>query len=184
MSIKDRLKEYLDKISVYPDADGKYRCISGTHEDNHPSMRLHPSGTYLHCFTCGENFDIYRMAAWRLALPCDKQHFPKIAEAVEHALGIPSTWRPSHDERQTHYRKNRDAARKPMRALSQSAVYRDSLLHEMTEAVDRGNIKRAHEIAELIFALWLLPETDTPPDREPSWEEKELRRMAEKLAKN
>jgi hypothetical protein len=119
-------------------------------------MKLY--GDHNYCFVCNESYDIYDFAAWRLGLPCDREHFPEIAGEVEKALGIPSGWRPSADERRAHWRKNRDMAGKPAGPLSRSAVFRDGLLREMAEAVDGGNMERALDMAELVFALFLLPE--------------------------
>jgi hypothetical protein len=123
-------------------------------------MKLYPESA--RCFVCNESFDIYDFAAWRLGLPCDKTHFPRIAGDVEAALGIAPEWKPTADERRAYYRKNRDAAGRRMPPLSKSAVYRDGLLREMAEAVDTGNMERALERAELIFALFLLPEEAKP----------------------
>jgi hypothetical protein len=182
MGIKNRLKEYLEKNGVYPDGHGKYRCISGTHEDSRPSMSLHPSGEYLHCFACNESFDIYGAAAWRLGVPCDKAHFPRIAREVEAALGIPAAWQPSDGERRESLRKNRGAGGRQMPPLSKSAVFRDALLREMAGAIDAGNLGRAHEMAELVFALYLLPEEADgagPAERR----EKERREIEKELKK-
>jgi DNA primase len=166
---------------MYPDENGKYRCISGSHEDNHPSMSLHPSGEFLHCFVCGETSNIFAVAAWHIGVSNDRAHFREIVEDIEKALGIPSEWKPSLDERRAYYRKNRDAAGKQMVKLSASAVYRDGLLREMAEAVDYGNQERAFFFAELLLALFMLPEEIVPETKEPSWMEKERKRMARDL---
>jgi hypothetical protein len=46
-----------------------------------------------------------------------------------------------------------------MGPLSKSAVFRDTLLNEMALAIDYGTMERAYNMAELLFALFLLPET-------------------------
>jgi hypothetical protein len=154
-SIKGRIGEYLRYIGADISPNGMTRCPF--HEDEKPSMKLYPDRA--RCFVCNESYDIYDFAALRLGLPCDREHFPEIAREVEKALGIPSEWRPSAEDRRARLRKDRDAAGKPGLPLSKSAVYRDGLLREMAEAVDGGNTERALEMAELLFALYLLPET-------------------------
>jgi DNA primase len=165
--IKGRLEEYLRTLGVDISPGGMIHCPF--HEDDKPSMKLYPESA--RCFVCNESFDIYDFAAWHLGLPCDKAHFPQIAREVEAALGIASEWKPSVEERRAHYRRNRDMAGRQMGPLSKSAVYRDALLREMAEAVDTGNMARALERAELLLALFMLPE------------ERERRRMAEALAR-
>jgi hypothetical protein len=141
-------------------------------------MKLYPGSAM--CFVCNESYDIYDFAAWRLGLPCDKKHFPEIAREVERVLGIPSEWKPSAEERRARYRKHRDMAGRPMGPVSQSAVYREGLLREMAEAVDGGNMERALDMAELIFALYLLP--DGPEEKKHPAGSEERLRMAERLA--
>jgi DNA primase len=175
-SIKSRLEEYLRAIGVDISPGGMIHCPF--HEDDTPSMKLYSANAQ--CFVCNKGYDIYDFAAWRLGLPCNREHFPEIAREVERALGIPCEWKPSAEERRAYWRKNRDMAGKSMGPLSQSAVYRNALLREMAEAVDGGNMERALDMAELIFALYLLP--DAPAEKKLSSDVKERRRMAEGLA--
>jgi DNA primase len=157
-TIKGRLREYLEKLGLEITPNDTMRCPF--HEDNNPSMKLYEDRAY--CFVCSESFNVYDFAAWRLGLPCDKEHFAEIAREVEGALGIPPEWKPSADERRAHYRRNRDAGGKPAAPLSRSAVYREALIREMAEAVDYGNTGRALELAELLMALFMLPEREAP----------------------
>jgi hypothetical protein len=154
-SIKNRIGEYLRHIGFDISPGGMIHCPF--HEDVKPSMKLYPDRA--RCFVCNESYDIYDFAAWRLGLPCDREHFPDIAREVERALGIPSQWRPDAQERRASTRNNRDMAGNQMEPRSQSAIYRALLLREMAEAVDGGNMERALDMAELIFALYLLPES-------------------------
>lgn len=49
-----RAREYpIDKLIEFN--KGKARCISGAHEDKHPSMSI--KDNYAHCFSCGYNAD-------------------------------------------------------------------------------------------------------------------------------
>jgi hypothetical protein len=144
-------------------------------------MKLYENNAY--CFVCAKSANIFDFAAWRLGLPCDKTHFPQIAREVESALGIPSEWRPSTEERRAYFRKNRDASGRQMAPLSKSAVFREGLLREMAGAIDGGNMERSHAMAELIFALYLLPEEKEPEEKRLTAEEKERLRMAEGLSR-
>ena len=155
MGIKSRLREYLEKTGFKITADDMMLCPF--HNEKTPSMKVY--GDHAYCFGCNERADIYDFAALRLAFPCDKAHFPRIAREVEAVLGIAGEWRPSADERRAYYRRNRDAGGKQAAALSGTAAYRDGLLREMAEAVDYGNLERARLAAELLFALFLLPDS-------------------------
>jgi hypothetical protein len=177
--LKERLREYLEKTGTEITSSGFMRCPF--HDDASPSMKLYEDHGF--CFVCQTGVDIYDFAAWRLGLPCDKAHFPQIAREVEAVLGIAPEWKPSADERRTYYRKNRDMAGKRMPPLSKSAVYREGLLREMTEAVDMGNMERAVISAELLLALFMLPEEAGPEEKRLTGEEKERARMMEGLAR-
>jgi hypothetical protein len=176
--LKGRLKEYLDAKGISGDR-GKYRCLAGTHQDDHPSMSLHKSGEFLHCFSCNGTLDIFGAAAALMGVPCDKNHFPEICRDIEKTLGIPSEkWKPGKD----FYNRNRDLAGKQIAPLSKSAAFRDALLAEFGAAVDGGNMELAYGKAAMLFALYLLPDGEPGGGRKKeNAAGRELERMYEKI---
>jgi hypothetical protein len=82
---KSRLREYLVARGVQITRDGStevIRCISGKHEDKHPSMAVYDDGLY--CFACGTHMDIFE-AAGALASVSD---FPSKKAEVFRVLNI------------------------------------------------------------------------------------------------
>ncbi|GHU98488.1 hypothetical protein FACS189483_06570 [Spirochaetia bacterium] len=157
--IKTRLREFLQAKGITPNECGTILCPF--HEDNSPSCVVYDD--HFHCFACGAHGDIYDMAAELRGVPCDKEHFREIAQDVESALGIVSDWKPA--------RRKPGEPRTTIK-LSQSAMYRDLLLKDFAAALDGGDLERAHGKAELLLALFLLPEGEPAAPKRRSVEEK------------
>jgi hypothetical protein len=143
-NIHSRLREYLRAKNIEINDRGFIRCP--WHEDKHPSCKVNDE--YVHCFSCQESGDIYKVAAALLGVPCDKEHFREIANDVEKSLGLPE-WQPPKQLWKSNVK------------LSQSAVYRSELLREFAKALDSGDMGRAYHDAGLLFALFMLPERDS-----------------------
>lgn len=77
--IRPYLVQYLDKKGIQVDAQGRIwiRCISPYHEDEEPSMHLHPDsdGEILKCFGCGEAVDIFTAHAYLDGAPLEDAEF-------------------------------------------------------------------------------------------------------------
>lgn len=143
VNIKSRLREYLRIKGIEPNQGGRIPCPF--HDEKTPSCKVNDE--YVHCFSCGEGGDIYRVAAALLGVPCDREHFREIAAEVEKTLGIPE-WEPLPRSRRGP----------PGHKLSKSVIYRDLLLKEFAGAIDSGDMGTAYHKACLLFALFLLPE--------------------------
>jgi len=153
-TVKFRLREYLHAKSIEITHTGFIRCPF--HDDKSPSCKVNDD--YVHCFACGESGDVYRVAAALIGIPCDKEHFRKIASEVEQTLGIPE-WKPTKRTKQ-----NPSGFK-----LSQSTVFRHELLKDFAAAIDSGDMERAYNRAHLLFAFFMLPEDkpDQEKDKQP-----------------
>ncbi|AEF83189.1 DNA primase [Leadbettera azotonutricia] len=157
--LKSRLAEYLDAKGIHPNEQGLIICL--WHDEHNPSCKVNPE--YAYCFTCHESGDIFAVSAALAKIPCDKDHFPQIVKDIENTLGIVTDWKPPKGKR-------------PVIRLSQSTVYRDSLLREFADALDSGDMSRARLRAEMLLALFMLPEPEAPKEAKPR------RTMADRLA--
>ena len=63
--VKKLLPNYLESQGI--DIRKNFRCLSGEHDDNKPSMGYRPNGNsgypYVHCFACGATFDTISLIA-------------------------------------------------------------------------------------------------------------------------
>jgi hypothetical protein len=143
VKLKLKLREFLRAKGIEPNNSGFIPCL--WHTDRTPSCKVNDE--YVHCFTCGESGDIYKVAAALLGLSCDKEHFREIAAEVERTLGVPE-WKPLPQSKRGP----------PGYKLSKSSIYRDELLKEFAKAIDAGDMETAYYRACLLFALFLLPE--------------------------
>ena len=54
--IKEQLESYLQGQDI--DTSKHFRCLNPDHEDKNPSMSYDPTREKVHCFSCGEEYDI------------------------------------------------------------------------------------------------------------------------------
>ena len=58
--INDKLNFFLEKLYDVTTTKGNFRCVSGDHADNEPSMGISLNGegkSHAHCFACNANYD-------------------------------------------------------------------------------------------------------------------------------
>jgi len=55
--MKKHLEMYLKQKGI--NTRKNFKCLSGSHEDRHPSMRFYGNTNKVVCFQCGINWDIY-----------------------------------------------------------------------------------------------------------------------------
>ena len=139
VNIKNRLREYLHGKGIELNQSGLICCP--WHDDKNPSCKVNDD--YLYCYSCHESGDIYKTAAALIGVPCDKKNFREIANDIEQTLGIPA-WKPQHKSGNLK--------------LSESAIYRSELLKDFAKNLNTGDIERAYYCANLLFALFMLPE--------------------------
>jgi DNA primase len=60
--IKGYLPQYLAKFGIDAREKRKFRCISPTHQDTHPSSNIVPGLAIYHCHSCGVTGDIFDAA--------------------------------------------------------------------------------------------------------------------------
>ena len=144
-SIKSRLSEYLHLKGIKISDSGFINCP--WHDDKNPSCKVNED--YAYCYSCGESGDIFKVAAAMLGVPCDKEHFREIANDVEQTLGIPE-WSPPKRQGKSYIK------------LSESVVFKNSLLRDFADAINVIDLERALDRAYLLFALYLLPEGKKP----------------------
>jgi DNA primase catalytic core len=61
-NVKTYLPRYLQQLGINPNK--QFRCLDPSHVDGHPSMGVvKNNGSYLHCFSCGANLDIFDVAS-------------------------------------------------------------------------------------------------------------------------
>ena len=94
-ALRARLAEFLERVDIKEPGAKQFPCINkcahknGT--DDHPSMGIVPDGKTAHCFACGWNGDIFKVAGLIFGL----QSFPEQVSKVREVLGEVST---CHDE--------------------------------------------------------------------------------------
>lgn len=57
-------KDLIDRLPDYLEATGRsskkaFRCVNPAHADNHPSMSYDKANKKVHCFSCGESYDLF-----------------------------------------------------------------------------------------------------------------------------
>jgi DNA primase len=66
IALRDKVKlclpQYLQSLGI--NSNKSFRCLDPSHKDDHPSMGVvKNNGSYLHCFSCGANLDIFDVAS-------------------------------------------------------------------------------------------------------------------------
>lgn len=79
--IKPQLESYLSSIGINPAKP--FKCLSGTHPDNHPSMSYDKKRCRAHCFACGADYDIFDVIALEYGYSDIKHAFAKARELYE-----------------------------------------------------------------------------------------------------
>lgn len=59
MNKQQLMEQYLQKMNI--NIRKPFRCLNPEHEDVHPSMSYNKKTGYVHCFSCGANYDIYNL---------------------------------------------------------------------------------------------------------------------------
>ena len=67
--LKPFLSKFLQENYGITNFNKNFRCIAGTHPDNHPSMHYHAKEHYVKCFSCGFTGNIVTVAAhyWNIS---------------------------------------------------------------------------------------------------------------------
>jgi DNA primase len=95
--LKLRFADYLQMHGIN-EPHKKFACIS--HSDKHPSMQMHPDGTFIKCFSCGASFDIFSAAAKFEGYPTDGSEFiTKCVFPLADKLGVKYNIISSNSER-------------------------------------------------------------------------------------
>ncbi len=76
-ALRLRLTEYLQSHGIEAENCKKFKCIHPEHNDQNPSMNVHKSGTYAHCFSCNRSADIFAACAWIEGKAIDGTEFVK-----------------------------------------------------------------------------------------------------------
>lgn len=56
LELKRNIEDYL--LRTGRPLKKPFKCVSGTHEDRHPSMSYDPKALNVHCFSCGASYDL------------------------------------------------------------------------------------------------------------------------------
>lgn len=90
--INDKLNFFLEKLYDVTTTKGNFRCISGDHADNKPSMSIYLDGegkSHAHCFSCNAHYDSIDLIARKHNLNVsNKDDFIKAIEIGCEMLGI------------------------------------------------------------------------------------------------
>ena len=90
--INDKLNFFLEKLYGVTTTKGNFRCISGDHADNDPSMSIYLDGegkSHAHCFACNANYDSIDLIARKHNLNVsNNDDFIKAIEIGCEMLGI------------------------------------------------------------------------------------------------
>lgn len=90
--INDKLNFFLEKLYDVTTTKGNFRCISGYHADNTPSMCIYLDGkgkSHVHCFSCNAYYDSIDLIARKHNLNVsNKDDFIKAIEIGCEMLGI------------------------------------------------------------------------------------------------
>ena len=65
-ALKQKLPEYMAMYGIQLKPNKNILCINPAHNDTTPSMGYKADEHYLHCFSCGESYDIFAACASRL----------------------------------------------------------------------------------------------------------------------
>ena len=140
-NVKNRLREYL--VAKGREITHNDRTNCPFHDDKTPSCKVNDD--FVHCFSCNESGDIYKVAAALIDVPCDKEHFREIANEVERTLGIPE-WKPPKRQGKNNIK------------LSRSTIFKFELLNDFAAAIDAEDLERAFNRAHLLLGLFMLPD--------------------------
>lgn len=88
--ISDKLPDFLSLHGRTENAQGKFRCPTGTHEDKHPSCSYVPGNRQVwHCHQCGASGSIFHAAEYLEALPSRGPEFRTVTlKSLSERFGI------------------------------------------------------------------------------------------------
>jgi DNA primase len=83
--VKAALPEHLRKIGI--DIHKPFKCMSGTHPDNHPSMSYDAKRQKAHCFSCGADYDTFDLISLKYNITDVREVFKKAYEIFGLSVG-------------------------------------------------------------------------------------------------
>ena len=67
-TVRFKLSDFLQEHGI-DNVNKEFMCLHPDHKDDHPSMRLSPTGTFVKCFSCNAVADIFTLAHWLEDMP-------------------------------------------------------------------------------------------------------------------
>lgn len=95
--LKPRLEEYLQEKGI---RKKQFKCLNPNHNDKHPSMSFYKQADIVHCFACGETYDIIDLLSMDLGFgpKPKKQDFLEVIKYGCQQYGIPFEEIPSRKD--------------------------------------------------------------------------------------
>ena len=95
--LKPRLEEYLQEKGI---RKKQFKCLNPNHDDKHPSMSFYKQADIVHCFACGETYDIIDLLSIDLGFgpKPKKQDFLEVIKYGCQQYGIPFEEIPSRKD--------------------------------------------------------------------------------------
>lgn len=79
--LREGMETYLQSRGI--DTRRAFTCLNPAHEDRHPSMHFDPKRNCVHCFACGQDYDIFDLVGIEFNL----SRFPDQRQKVRELLG-------------------------------------------------------------------------------------------------
>ena len=107
--IKEQLPVFLSlEFGIDVSKSKNIKCISGRHEDKHPSMSYYDKNNTLRCFSCGATYDTFDLVGLNYQLTDDKEIFKKAFEIFDIEVTSESPWKKKEQTKSIENKKDKE----------------------------------------------------------------------------